>query len=113
MFRVLLTVSILVLLLMPVPAPAIPTCPAASMAEYVGFAFQGCQFNSLTFFGFDYSHGSGVRLGLFGPTVFPSLSEILVTPRSNPSPGSGGAALAIGDLTAHLQSIANRVGESQ
>ena len=93
MLRVLLPVVILVLLLMPVSARAIPTCPAASMAEYVGFGFQGCQFNSLTFYNFEYSH-SGVRL-IFGPPAFPSLSDILVTPRSSPSLGSGGAAVAI------------------
>lgn len=71
MFRVLLPVFTLVLFLMPVPAPGIPTCPAASMAEYVGFSFQGCQFNSITFFGFDYSLGRGSDSASSGPPSFP------------------------------------------
>ena len=143
MTRTLLSSGVLMLLLTftsATRASAIPICPAASMAEYLGFASQGCQFNSLTFSNFEYSHPAGIRLNIFGPTVFPSLSDILVTPQTNPSLGSGGAALAIAprqgfwnfvnvgftvhgpsaivrdDLSAGLQSIANlesaAIGES-
>lgn len=94
MLRVLLPVLTIVLLMMAAPASAIPVCPTASMAEYVGFGLQGCQFHNFTFSNFQYSHPNGVRVTLFGPRTFPSLSEITVQPRTDPTTvGSGGAAL--------------------
>jgi hypothetical protein len=94
MFRVLLPALTTLVLLMAAPVSAIPICPAASMAEYAGFAGQGCQFHGFTFSNFEYSHPGGVILGVFGPRVFPSLSAILVHPRTNPATlGSGGVAL--------------------
>ncbi len=100
------------------------------MADYLAFGAAGCQFNSLTFSDFSYSNSRGVRVGIFGPTIFPSPSEILVGAGSDPaSLGSGGAALGFSppafwnnvnigfdvagpgivrdDLSARLQSIAN------
>jgi hypothetical protein len=94
MLRVLLPVLTIVLLLMAAPAAAIPICPSASMAEYVGFASQGCQFNGFRFSNFEYSHPEGVILGIFGPRIFPSLSAISVQPRTSPTTlGSAGVAL--------------------
>jgi hypothetical protein len=101
MSRVLLPIVTLGLLLMPVAVPAIPICPAGSMADYTGFGATGCQFNSLTFSNFSYSNPGGVvSLGAVVAGIppigrlFPPPSGISVKPRSDPPTlGSGGAAL--------------------
>ena len=90
MSRVFLPVLALVLLLMAAPASAIPTCPAGTMADYLGFRSPGCQFNTLTFSNFSYS---GIAKDFTGPTNLPAPpSVIMVEPFTAPgSLGSGGA----------------------
>jgi hypothetical protein len=108
MLRVLLPVLTLMLLLMAVPAAAIPICPSGTMADYIAFGSTGCNLNNLTFLNFSYSGGvrafSGESQDFFGSPVFPSPppSAISVLPRSNlANLGSGGAALAFSPP--HLQ----------
>ncbi len=104
MLRVLPLVLTVVLLLMAVPATAIPICPAGTMADYLGFGSAGCQFNSLTFSDFSYSGSvrifisGGIPLDFFGTRIVPPPppSAISVLPLSNPASfGSGGAALRL------------------
>jgi hypothetical protein len=54
MLRVLLPVFTIVLLLMAAPASAIPICPAATMADYLGFGATGCNLSGVTISGFTY-----------------------------------------------------------
>ena len=85
MSRALLPVFTIVLLLMAAPASAIPICPSATMADYIGFGSAGCQFNSPTFSNFSWSEFNLVHKGIFTPPV-PSLpSGVSVQPLNKPA----------------------------
>jgi hypothetical protein len=99
MSRVLPLVLTIVLLLMAVPASAIPICPSTTMADYIAFGSTGCNIKNLTFLNFSYSatfRNDGSFVGNLPPLEgLPAPpSAISVQPRSNPSLGSGGAALS-------------------
>jgi hypothetical protein len=76
------------LLAVATPATAIPTCPAGSMADYIGFGATGCQVNRLTFSNFAYQV-TPVSQGYNSGTVLdPPASGIAVTPRAQTSGAS-------------------------